>query len=190
MGAPKKNTKKYETPAHPWQAERINHENELIKKYGLKNKREIWRAQALLRSFRNQVRGLFAKLALKDKQAEKESQQLVNRLVTLGILQPNASLDDVLTLDIESILTRRLETIIYMKGLARTPKQARQLIVHGHIAVRNQKITIPSYMVRKDEENAISYYAISPLSDAMHPLRDREKVESLAGTGLSPARRE
>ena len=52
MGDPKFSRKKYETPSHPWQADRIKEENELIKKYGLKNKKEVWKVKSLLRNFR------------------------------------------------------------------------------------------------------------------------------------------
>jgi len=45
MGKPKFSRKKYETPSHPWQEDRIKAENELVKKYGLKNKKEVWKAR-------------------------------------------------------------------------------------------------------------------------------------------------
>ncbi len=39
MGQPRKSRKKYNTPPHPWNAERIKNENKLMTKYGLKNKK-------------------------------------------------------------------------------------------------------------------------------------------------------
>ncbi|EDY36621.1 ribosomal protein S4 [Aciduliprofundum boonei T469] len=172
MGDPRFNRKKYETPKHPWEADRIKEEWELQKKYGLKNKREIWKAKSLLRNFRGQARQLQAKLRYGNPQAEKEQKLLFDKLIRLGILnEANATLDAVLSLTVEDILRRRLQTIVYLKGLARTPKQARQFIVHGHIAIGDRKVTIPSYLVRKEEEELVDYYKYSPLADEMHPMR-------------------
>ncbi|HEC72681.1 MAG TPA: 30S ribosomal protein S4, partial [Thermoplasmatales archaeon] len=149
MGDPKFARKKYETPSHPWDKDRIEAENALIKKYGLKNKREIWRAQTMLRKFRAQARSLLGKVTSSDPQVKRETEQLLGRLHRLGILPENATLDDVLALDVESILKRRLQTIVYLKGLASTPFQARQFIVHGHICIDNRRVTAPGYMVLK-----------------------------------------
>jgi len=171
MGDPKFARKKYETPSHPWDKDRIEAENALIKKYGLKNKREIWRAQTMLRKFRAQARSLLGKVTSSDPQVKRETEQLLSRLHRLGILPENATLDDVLALDVESILKRRLQTIVYLKGLASTPFQARQFIVHGHICIDNKRVTAPGYMVLKKEENMIEYHPSSPLTDSTHPAR-------------------
>lgn len=180
MGYPGKARKQYETPRHPWQITRITEEVELIKKYGLRNKRELWKAESILRKYRRKARDLLAELsAIKGKDernamAELEAKNIITRLQRMGILKQNATLDDILALKVEDILERRLQTQVYRQGLARTIKQARQFIVHGHISVGGRKITIPSYIVPKAEETAISYYVGSPL-----------KLEAVQGT--SPA---
>lgn len=177
MGKPKFSRKKYVTPSHPWQEDRIKAENELIKKYGLKNKREIWKAQTALRRYRQQARTLLAKIS-SDPQAKKESDQLLMHLTRMSILPPNSNLDDVLALENEAILSRRLQTLTYLKGLANTPDHARQLISHGHIAIDGRKTTIPSYMVTKEEEKDIGYTSDSPLNATMHPARPRADFKS------------
>jgi len=179
MGKPKFSRKKYETPSHPWREDRIKAENELTKKYGLKNKREIWKAETKLRNYRGQAREFSAKISTDDAQSKKESDQLLISLSRMNILKPNSTLGDVLALNTESILSRRLQTLTYLKGLANTPNQARQLISHGHIAIANRKVTIPGYMVTKDEEDEISYIAASPLNDTMHPARPRADFKSV-----------
>ena len=178
MGKPKFSRKKYETPSHPWQADRIKAENEITKKYGLKNKREIWKAQTSLRRYRGQARSLLAKIGTEDKQAKKEGDQLLMHLTRYNVLPPNSTLDDVLALETETVLSRRLQTLTYLKGLANTPNQARQLIAHGHIQINDRKVTVPSYMVTKDEENEISYVGGSPLNDLMHPARPHADFKS------------
>ena len=179
MGKPKFSRKKYETPSHPWQADRIKAENELSRKYGLRNKREIWKAQTNLRRYRGQARGLLAKIGGGNPQVKKESEQLLMRLTRMNILPLNSTLDDVLALETEPILSRRLQTLTYLKGLANTPTQARQLISHGHIAIADRRITVPSYMVTKDEESKIGYAANSPLNDLMHPARPSAEFKSI-----------
>jgi len=141
--------KKYEKPKRPWDKTRIEREKELLKKFGLRRKREIWRAESLLRKYRRLARELAAK---KDKEKEKI---LIEKLARFGILKKNANLDDVLGLTVEDILNRRLQTIVFKKGLANTIKHARQLIVHGHITINNRKIVYPSYLVPKEEEDKI-----------------------------------
>jgi len=178
MGKPKFSRKKYETPSHPWQEDRIKAENELVRKYGLKNKREIWRAQTKLKKYRGQTRELLAKVETGDAQSKKESNQLLKHLNRMNILPANSNLDDVLALETESILSRRLQTLTYLKGLSSTPDQARQLISHGHIAVDDRKVTVPSYMVSKDEESKIGYTTDSALNDLMHPARPRSDYKS------------
>jgi len=173
MGNPKFPRKKYTTPLHPWKEERIKSERELLKKYGLKNHKEVWKAKTYLGRYRHQARELLAKMGAKDPQVKKESDQLLLHLTRLGVLPAGSSLDDVLALETESVLSRRLQTLVYLKGLSSTPDQSRQLISHGHIAVGSRKVTIPSYMVIKEEENDISYTGKSPLNELSHPARPK-----------------
>jgi len=179
MGQPKRRKKTYETPRRPWVLQRIKEEKELTEKYGLKNKREIWKAQTALRRYRGQARELLAKIGGGNPQVKKESEQLLMRLIRMNILPLNSTLDDVLALETEPILSRRLQTLTYLKGLANTPTQARQLISHGHIAIADRRITIPSYMVTKDEESKIGYAANSPLNDLLHPARPSAEFKSI-----------
>lgn len=168
MGDPKRQRKKYETPSHPWIKERLERERVLMKKYALKNKKELWRHETQLKEFRRRARRL---LAARGKQAEVERIQLLRRLNRLGLLPADAVLDDVLSLTVEDVLDRRLQTIVFKKGLARTIKQARQLVVHGHIEVNGQIIRSPGYLVLKEEEGTITYSKTSPFAKESHPER-------------------
>jgi small subunit ribosomal protein S4 len=176
MSSQKFPRKQYETPMHPWKESRIKTEREMIKKYGLKNHKEVWKAKTYLGKHREQARELLAKLGTASPQAKKESDQLLLHLSRMGIVAMGASLDDVLALDTESVLSRRLQTIVYLKGFSSTPYQARQLISHGHVAVSGRKVTIPSYMVAKDEEGQIEYTIRSPLNELSHPARPKGDV--------------
>jgi len=178
MGKPKFSRKKYDTPSHPWQEQRIRSENELVRKYGLKNKREIWKAETTLRKYRGKARELLAKIGTEDPQTKKEINQLLTHLTRFNVLPLNSTLDDVLALETEAILARRLQTLTYLKGLANTPKQARQLIVQGHIAIGDNRITIPSYKISKKAENEIGYSPDSPLNDMSHPARPSTDFKS------------
>ena len=149
--------KQIKRPKRPWDKERIENEKKILKKYGLRRKREIWKAESILREYRRRARELAAK---KDKEGEKI---LIEKLNRLGLLEKNAGLDDVLSLTLENILDRRLQTIVFKKGLANTPKQARQFIVHGHIAVEGKKDMFPSHIIEKNIENKINYYGTPPL---------------------------
>ncbi len=45
------------------------------------------------------------------------------------------------------ILESRLDNVLYRAGLATTRRQARQLVVHGHLLVNGKKVNVPSYRV-------------------------------------------
>ncbi|MEM0157127.1 MAG: 30S ribosomal protein S4 [Thermoplasmataceae archaeon] len=171
MGDPKFPKKTYSTPRHPWEKERIDSERELLNKFGLKNKRELWKNMELLKSFRSQARELQARMRTNDDNAVKQFQLLIKRLNRYSIISENATLDDVLSLTIEDILARRLQTIVYRKNYARTPKQARQLITHGHITMDGRRVTVPGIIVEGHMEGQIGYTESSPLNDELHPLR-------------------
>jgi small subunit ribosomal protein S4 len=145
----KRQKKKYETPLKPWDKQRLEEEKKLLKKFGLKNKKEIWRAEAIVRKFRRMAREIAAKY---DKEKERI---LINKVVRLGLLKEGATLDDVLGLTVENLLERRLQTILKNKGLANTIKHARQLITHGHVKINGRKVTYPSYIVPINEEDSI-----------------------------------
>ena len=152
--------RKIKKPRAPWDKERIDKERQLMKTYGLRRKKEIWKTESTLRSFRRRARDLAAK---KDKIQEKI---LLDKLQKLGLLNKDATLDDVLSLTIEKLLDRRLQTFVLKNNLANTPKQARQLITHGHISVDDRKIVYPGFNVTQDLEKKISFYGKSPIKIA------------------------
>ena len=138
----------------------------------MKSKRELWKAQAILRNLRNQSKQLQARVRLDDEQAKLEASLLLKKCGRMGLLPMDGStLDDVLGLTQETVLNRRLQTLVQRRGLAATCKQARQLIVHGHVAIDGRKVTIPGYIVKRSEEEKIAFNALSPVSNELHPIR-------------------
>lgn len=174
MGDPRKHRRKYSKPRHPWEKERIEAEIELKKEYGLKNKKEIWRLESKLKHFASQAKSL---IAAHGEKAENDKKALVQKLIKLGLLNPDATLDDILTLKMSDLLERRLQTQLLRRGMAKSVKQARQFIVHGHITVSGKKITVPSYLVSIDEESSIKFADNSPLKDENHPERFKPEPE-------------
>jgi len=168
MGDPKRQRRKHETPRFPWRTDTLQKELGLIGQYGLRNKRELWRHETALSRFREIARSL---LGMPTEQRTKLEKQLLNRLNRLGILPETAVLDDVLDLSIEDTLERRLQTIVFRKGLAKSIQQARQLITHRHIAIGEQRVPSPSYMVLREEEAKITYAPTSALNNPTHPIR-------------------
>jgi len=155
MGHPRKSRKKYDTPSHPWNADRIKEENKLVVKYGLKTKKEIWKAETMVKRYRRDARQL---LGMSSEHTPAERNQLLSHLMRLGFLGEEAKLEDVLNLTTEDVLRRRLQTMVHQKGLANTAKQSRIMVVHGHIALNGKKIDAPSYLVKHGEEGLIGFY--------------------------------
>jgi len=184
MGYPGKSRKTYSRPKTPWQADRIAEEVETVKAFGLRNKRELWKAQAVLRKYRETSRNLLAHVAYG--QRPKEADEVLNRLKRLGLLKEDGDLDAILSLRVPDILERRLQTQVYRQGLAHTMRQARQFITHGHIQVSGRRVTVPSYLVRRGEEMTISYYVASPMSKEGHPERS-ERTMTVAAVPATPS---
>jgi small subunit ribosomal protein S4 len=164
MGHPRKARKQYDTPSHPWNADRIKSEKKLVLKYGLRTKKEIWKAETTIKRYRRDARFL---LGMETEHAEVEKSQLLNHIIRLGMLKANGKLEDILDLTVEDVLRRRLETVVHNLGIANTAKQARIFIVHGHIAMNGRKINAPGYMVKTGEEQTIGFYSGSPMEKIM-----------------------
>jgi len=168
MGDPKKQRKKFETPRFRWRTDILQEELKLLGQYGLRNKHELWRHKTRLSKTRGIARSLIGK---PPEERVKMENELLARLKKLGILAETSVLDNVLDLSIEDLLERRLQTIVFRKGLTRTIFQARQLITHGHITIGNRRITVPSYIVAKTEEEQVMYSPQSAIVNEVHPLR-------------------
>ena len=182
MGEPKFSRPKFDTPSHPWKAARIEEEHAIKAQHGLKNMREIWKAKSQLRRHRRQAMRLIGMVDTSEGHGKKEMEDLLRSLNNKGLIQSDASLDDILSLGPADILKRRRHAQVYYKRLATTMKQARQLVNHGLICIGEQKVTIPSYPVSRDEEEHIKYHSGSELNNPEHAIRKaiegrREKAE-------------
>ena len=162
MGDPKKQRRKYDTPRFPWRKDILQEELKLLGEFGLRNKHELWRHETYLSRLRGIARSLISKTP---EERIKMENELLARLKKQAILQETAVLDNVLDLGIEDILERRLQTVVFRKNLTRTIYQSRQLITHGHIKVGNRRVTIPGYVVSREEEAQVAYSPQSPLAN-------------------------
>lgn len=154
MGDPKKPKKTYVTPRNPWDSKRLMEELEIIGNYGLKNKRELWKAATIISNIRRQARMLLRMPA--DLRAAQEK-ALIARLYQMGLLEEGElNLDSILNLKVQDLLERRLQTLVWKKGLAKTIHHARQLVVHRKVAINGRIVNRPGYLVSRDEEGKIS----------------------------------
>ena len=152
MGDVKNFRKSWNKPKRPFNFDLKMEELKILGTFGLKTKRELWKARTELSRVRNQARSL---LALRQEVREKEEPILIHSLSRIGLVEQNATLDDVLNLEINDLLSRRLQTIIMKKLYFKTPYQARQAISHGHIMIGDRIVNIPSYVVKVDEEEKV-----------------------------------
>jgi len=168
MGDIKRLKKKYSRPMHPWSKTAIEQEAKLVKEYGLVKKKEIYISTTLLKKYKDIAKKLIADNTV---QGKKEKQQMLEKLQRIGLISEGADVDQVLKLQIKDVLERRIQSIIFRRGYARSMGQARQFIVHRHVLVGNKEITSPSYIVGVAEQNAIVFKPKSNLSSADHPER-------------------
>jgi small subunit ribosomal protein S4 len=177
MGDPRKQRKSYETPRHPWRKDQLEVELRLIGEYGLRNKRELWRYKTILSQVRGIARSMLGATEVERARLERE---YLSKLGRIGILSESASIDDILDLEIRDLLERRLQTMVFRRGLAKSLHQARQLVSHGHVAVAGRVVSVPGYLVTRDEEQKLKYFEHSPLAKSDHPLR---KIVAAAAAG-------
>ncbi|MFL6317162.1 MAG: 30S ribosomal protein S4 [Nitrososphaeraceae archaeon] len=161
MGDPRKPKKLFRRPRRIWTTDQLNAELYIVGSYGLRNKRELWRAQSEVARFRNQARAL---LALPAEVRQQKETQLLSFLNRLGLVNQSATLDDVLNLKIEDLLERRLQTIVMKKGETKSAQQARQMVAHGHVSLGNRIVNIPGYLVKREEEQQILLHMSPPPS--------------------------
>jgi len=150
MGDIKRKKKKFSRPKKLYDRNRIDDENKIVKRYGLKNKKEIWKAESQISKIRRQAKNLIPK-------SDEEKAIFFDKLNKMGFKVMDIS--DVLALKEKDFLDRRLQTFIVKKNLANTPRQARQLIVHKNVLVNGKIVNIPSFIVTRDLENKISLKA-------------------------------
>ena len=168
----KRKHKRYSKPKRPFEKNRIEEEAKLKKEFGLKNKREIWKAEAKIKSIREKAKKLIS--ASPEKQKD-----LFNRLKKIG-LNVN-SISDALGLDKRDYLNRRLQTVLVNKKIARTPKSARQMITHKKIIVGGEVVQIPSYIVPVELENKISVKEKSKKNKKEKTEESKNAEEETAG---------
>ncbi|HSB49936.1 MAG TPA: 30S ribosomal protein S4 [Nitrosopumilaceae archaeon] len=152
MGDPKYPRKIWRKPKRPFNYELKMEELKTIGTFGLKTKRELWKAHTELSRLRKQARSL---LALRQEVRQEKEPILMRSLSKIGLVEENSTLDDVLNLQVTDLLSRRLQTVVLKKFGFKTPYQARQAVVHGHVMIGDRIVNIPSYIVTIGEEKNI-----------------------------------
>ena len=164
MGDTKNFRRVWKKPKRPLNFDLKMDELKILGTFGLKTKRELWKARTELSRVRNQARSL---LALSQDVREQKEPILMNSLSKVGYVQSDAVLDDVLNLEINDLLGRRLQTIVQKKFYFKTPYQARQAVSHGHVLIGDQIVNIPSYLVNVDEEDKVKLTSESVFNEIL-----------------------
>jgi small subunit ribosomal protein S4 len=183
MGDPKTPRRVWKKPKRPLNYDLMMDELKTLGTFGLKTKKELWKTQTELSRVRLQARSL---LALRQEERERKEPILIQSLSKIGLVDQNSTLDDVLNLQVNDLLSRRLQTMAQRKLFFKTPYQARQAIVHGHIMIGDSVVTIPSYVVKTEEEEKIRLIPESrfnetlskPESDLGSPETENLEIET------------
>mmetsp|Transcript_30308 Transcript_30308/g.47461 ORF Transcript_30308/g.47461 Transcript_30308/m.47461 type:complete len:182 (+) Transcript_30308:2240-2785(+) len=165
----------YRTPRRPFEKDRLDNELRLIGEYGLRNKREVWKVQLALSKIRASARNLLT-LSENDPRRLIQGKSLVRKLKKIGLLNENqCTLEHVLSLKIQDFLERRLQTVVFKKGLAKSIHHARVLIKQRHITVKDSLVDVPSFIVRDTSELRIGFHSNSPFGGGK-PGRVKKKT--------------
>ena len=185
MGDPKLPRRVWRKPKRPLNYELKMEELKTVGTFGLRTKRELWKTNTELSRIRHQARSL---LALRQEVRDEKEPILMKSLARIGLVSSDATLDDVLNLNVDNLLSRRLQTIVSKKLGFKTPYQARQAVIHGHIMIGERKIDIPSYTVRVGEEGSIHFTPESKIPEMLEKTKSEpEVVETPAEEVKTPA---
>jgi len=180
MGDPKYPRKAWRKPKRPLNFDLKMEELKILGTFGLRTKKELWKAHTKLSSVRHQARSL---LALQQDIREEKEPILMKSLARVGLVSSDATLDDVLNLQVNDLLTRRLQTLVHKKFGFQTPYQARQAVVHGHIMIGNRVINIPSYTVKTTEEEQIKFTPESKFPEILEKSKGKPEPVVKSTTG-------
>lgn len=176
MGDPKYPRRVWRKPKRPLNYDLKMEELKTLGTFGLRTKRELWKAHTQLSSVRHQARSL---LALQQDVREEKEPILMKSLARIGLVSSGATLDDVLNLQVTDLLTRRLQTLVFKKFGFKTPYQARQAVVHGHIMIGDRIVNIPSYTVTTSEEANIKFTPESRFPEILEKNKDSGKPSEI-----------
>ena len=175
MGDPKYPRKVWRKPKRPLNYELKMDELQTLGTFGLRTKRELWKAHTELSRVRHQARSL---LALRQEVREEKEPILMKSLARIGLVSSDATLDDVLNLNADDLLSRRFQTIVTKKFDFKSPYQARQAIIHGHVMIGDRKIDIPSYIVTVEEEGGVHFTPESKIPEMLEKSKSKEVTET------------
>ena len=170
MGDPKYPRRIWRKPKRPLNYELKMEELKTLGTFGLRTKRELWKAHTELSRVRHQARSL---LALRQEVRAEKEPILMKSLARIGLVNADATLDDVLNLNVNDLLSRRLQTIVTKKLGFITPYQARQAVIHGHIMIGERKVDIPSYTVSIEEEDSIHFAPESKIPEMLENTKPK-----------------
>jgi len=178
MGDPKNPRRAWKKPRNPLNYDLKMEELKTLGTFGLKTKRELWKAHTELSRLRHQARSL---LALRQEIRERKEPILMKSLSKVGLVEESSTLDDVLNLQVTDLLSRRLQTVVQKKFSFKTPYQARQAVVHGHIMIGDRIVSVPSYSVGMNEENQIHLAPDSSLGNLLEHDKKTKIEEAYTG---------
>ena len=185
MGDPKYPRKVWRKPKRPLNYELKMDELKTLGTFGLRTKRELWKAHTELSRVRHQARSL---LALRQEVRAEKEPILMSSLARIGLVSGDATLDDVLNLNATDLLSRRLQTIVTNKLGFKTPYQARQAVIHGHIMIGDRKVNIPSYTVTVEEESSVHFAPESKIPQMLEQSnKPKTAPEPTPETAAEPA---
>jgi len=156
MGEPKLLKKLRKHPKKP--KDNLVEEKNLNDLYYYNQKHKLSKVKYILQKIKNNTKSVIGRLATQknDEYSLLESKKLLNKLHNYKLINKETQgLEDILMLNEKDIMSRWFQNICYSKGLAKSLKHARQMIVHGHIYLGEAKCNIPSYILSRNDEAQI-----------------------------------
>ena len=131
--------------------------------------------------------------------AEAPEEDVLHAWEGLGYYNRAMKIEGITGDNLMTLLESRLDNVVFRLGFARTRKEARQTVRHGHFTVNGKRVDIPSYLVKAGDVVAVGekYRDLLPIKEALIQSERFEvpgwlevDIEKLSGNVLSLPTRE
>jgi len=157
---------------YAWKTDNNLHEGKVIKKYLLKEREDYIKYSKVVGNITKLVAKLKT-LPQSDTLRFQLSEQILQRLYNMGIVNSTSSLSVVDKLTVSAFCRRRLPVVMVRLKMSETLKEATTFIEQGHIRVGPNVITDPAFMVTRTFEDYVTWVDSSKIKRTIMKYNDK-----------------
>mmetsp|Transcript_6280 Transcript_6280/g.10361 ORF Transcript_6280/g.10361 Transcript_6280/m.10361 type:complete len:185 (-) Transcript_6280:149-703(-) len=138
-----------------WQQDDNLQEWQTVQRYRI-TREEYWRYKRLASSCYKMVEEI-KKLEQNDEYRVKTTQELLNKLYDMALIQEKKNLNSMQKLSVSAFCRRRLPVVMVRLNMADNLKEAISLVQAGHVRVGTECVSDPAFLVSRSIEDFVSW---------------------------------